>query len=438
MDVNKYDFDREIKNEEIEQGMTTYAKIISWISPNSKVLEFGPYKGRMTRYITGELGCEVYVVEKNETAFEGVKKYAADGICGDIEDYEWLEQWKHQKFDYVIFADVLEHLSDPVTVIKKVKEVITDEGAILMSVPNIAHADVISNLLQDRFHYTSVGLLDSTHIHFFSRESIRDMVNEAGLFLACEDATTMSPYHTEQGGFIENKDFGLLEQIIKYHPTAEVYQYVCKLMKKESVEQISYVNQTIYNKDYTPDTIRLYYDTGDGFTEAQYMIIPRECVANNVLKYRAQLPKGCVGIRFDPVDLQKCVVKDLEVLVDSKPRITYNVNGIRCGRTDLFLKDDPQIFIPIEKEERIIDISASIYILSFGNLSYINDFLCEQQRCNEKLQDEIVSLNKEKNLLEIQRTEYQETIATLEKEKAQLVDELNKYKEEKNDEKKEE
>ncbi|MBM6799163.1 class I SAM-dependent methyltransferase, partial [Coprobacillus cateniformis] len=88
-------------------------ELVKNIKPNSVVLEFGPSTGRLTRYIKEELKCDIYIVEIDPEAFEISRQYANDGICDDIETYSWKVMASHKVFDYVIFADVLEHLKNP-------------------------------------------------------------------------------------------------------------------------------------------------------------------------------------------------------------------------------------------------------------------------------------------------------------------------------------
>ncbi|WP_208920874.1 class I SAM-dependent methyltransferase, partial [Enterococcus cecorum] len=97
---------------------TSLGKIVKQIKPHSNVLEFGPGNGRMTRYLIDVLHCEVSIVEFDKELFDFVMTFAKDGVYGNIEDYHWVEKFKGQKYDAVVFADVLEHLTNPEEVLK--------------------------------------------------------------------------------------------------------------------------------------------------------------------------------------------------------------------------------------------------------------------------------------------------------------------------------
>ena len=85
-----------------------------------------------------------------------------------------------ESLDYVIAADVLEHLRDPEAVIRRIHPLLKDGGCILGSVPNLMHISVMKQLLHGDFSYTETGLLDRTHIHFFTYNELLRMFGSAG------------------------------------------------------------------------------------------------------------------------------------------------------------------------------------------------------------------------------------------------------------------
>ncbi len=104
--------------------------------------------------------------------------YLADITCGDIETMQI--PYKHYSFDYIIFGDVLEHLRDPEKVLVKMKEYLKPDGKVIASIPNLMNISVIAPLLRGYFTYRSEGLLDRTHIHFFTQHEIVEMFKRCG------------------------------------------------------------------------------------------------------------------------------------------------------------------------------------------------------------------------------------------------------------------
>jgi hypothetical protein len=87
---------------------------------------------------------------------------------------------KVQFFDYVIFGDVLEHLYDPRKVLKTIAFYLKEDGNVLASIPNAMHYSLIRDLLNGFWTYTDRGLLDRTHIRFFTFHEICKMFKETG------------------------------------------------------------------------------------------------------------------------------------------------------------------------------------------------------------------------------------------------------------------
>ena len=123
----KYDFDLAL-----DQNTST-GKIIAHIKDGSRVLEFGPGNGRVTRYLTEVKQCRVSIVEFDKELYIEVMKFADDGFLGNIEDFEWCEYFSDQVFDVIIFADVLEHLQDPLKVLECSKKCLKSDGVFLVS-----------------------------------------------------------------------------------------------------------------------------------------------------------------------------------------------------------------------------------------------------------------------------------------------------------------
>jgi SAM-dependent methyltransferase len=82
--------------------------------------------------------------------------------------------------DCVIFADVLEHLVDPWRTARKYRDLLRPGGTVVASIPNVAHRSVLGGLLRHRWDYDVQGILDRTHLRFFTRETALEMFEQAG------------------------------------------------------------------------------------------------------------------------------------------------------------------------------------------------------------------------------------------------------------------
>ncbi len=100
-------------------------------------------------------------------------------IAGDVT--QSIDLFPDNYFDCIVCNDSLEHLNDPFTFLKQIKTKLSRTGVIVSSIPNIRYYKVLSNLLfKKQFHYEDAGILDRTHLRFFTKNSIRDMYEDLG------------------------------------------------------------------------------------------------------------------------------------------------------------------------------------------------------------------------------------------------------------------
>jgi SAM-dependent methyltransferase len=112
-------------------------------------------------------------------------------VLVDVVDWDRVEQLLgDERFDTIVFADVLEHLPDPVEALRRYRRLLAPGGKILVSVPNVAVWNVRLGLLLGRFRYTATGTLDRTHLRFFTRANLLRALREADL---CVDALDINP-----------------------------------------------------------------------------------------------------------------------------------------------------------------------------------------------------------------------------------------------------
>ena len=123
----------------------------------------------------------LYGLEHAKKASQSSQKILKLLQC-NIEDMALIKRkLKSQKFDIIIFSDVLEHLYDPVGVIKSYQSLLKKDGTIVVSVPNIANIFSRIALLFGYFNYSETGVMDKTHIRFFNRKNLKQLAKESDL-----------------------------------------------------------------------------------------------------------------------------------------------------------------------------------------------------------------------------------------------------------------
>jgi 2-polyprenyl-3-methyl-5-hydroxy-6-metoxy-1,4-benzoquinol methylase len=123
-----------------------------------------------------KLGNRVTGVESSPDAVKVARARIAEVIEADLQQFS-----TDRKFDVIIFADVLEHLAWPIGVLRKYAAMLKDGGSVIVSLPNVGLWSVRLALLSGRFHYDDTGVLDRTHLRFFTRSSAVEMLRAAGL-----------------------------------------------------------------------------------------------------------------------------------------------------------------------------------------------------------------------------------------------------------------
>jgi 2-polyprenyl-3-methyl-5-hydroxy-6-metoxy-1,4-benzoquinol methylase len=152
---------------------------IGRVPANCNVLDLGLADGSVAALLK-EMGCRVWGVELDPVAAEAARKVCEEVVVADLNTLDLADQFGSQRFDVVLMLDVLEHLSDPVTVLQRVKAVLDRRGWGIISLPNVAHLSVRLSLLNGDFNYTDVGLLDRTHLRFFDRAGVDELLDRAG------------------------------------------------------------------------------------------------------------------------------------------------------------------------------------------------------------------------------------------------------------------
>lgn len=197
------------------------------------MLELGASVGLMTE-IMHKWGIAVTAVEIDPTAKELLHRSATQVLIGDLDDPQTLEPLGAARFDVVLASDVLEHLKDPLRCLKQAAQFVEADGRVILSIPNFAHGDIRLSLLAGTFEYADMGLLDRTHIKFFTRRSLENLIAAAGLVPVTWHRTERAIGESEIPVPPELVDWG--RQALANDPEADTYQWLveCKLRDTQS------------------------------------------------------------------------------------------------------------------------------------------------------------------------------------------------------------
>lgn len=241
----------------------SFGKILSQVAPDSVVLECGCATGYMTKYMKEKLNCDVYIVEIEREAFEIAKKYAKDGICADLTKDDWCEKFAGKQFDCIMMCDVLEHVGDPKALLQKVVPFLKRDGQLLVSLPNVAHNDILMRMFEGHWDYQERGLLDSTHIRFWGIENIDQLFAESGLGITVFDATQLPTGGTEQYWDKECRVAPEFLAALRKRWGGEFYQFILSAQHMEYIEENKIETRWVIPKKTVKSDLPLIWEASD-------------------------------------------------------------------------------------------------------------------------------------------------------------------------------
>jgi 2-polyprenyl-3-methyl-5-hydroxy-6-metoxy-1,4-benzoquinol methylase len=217
----------------VDPRMMNHAAVraASMMKKHGVILDVGCASGDIGRYFAEKLGATLYGFEYNQQSIEHAKstKVYQDVLAVNLNDFDLTEYSQfYQYFDHIYCGDILEHVYDPWEVLKKLSNFLAKEGSLLVSVPNIAHCTVSANLLNNEFSYADCGILDKTHIRWFTWKSMAELFAEAGLRVIQSTATFRIPCEYDVR-HMPKRILRLLPRIFEADKHALVLQYISEL-----------------------------------------------------------------------------------------------------------------------------------------------------------------------------------------------------------------
>ncbi|NOK07206.1 methyltransferase domain-containing protein, partial [Myxococcus xanthus] len=142
------------------------------------LLDLGCGSGALGQYLAETRGAVSDGVTWSEAEAAHARPHYRRVAVEDLETCDLVTLFTGQRYDYIVCADVLEHLRRPEQILDQCRELLAPEGRLLISVPNAGYCGLVAELLQGEFRYREEGLLDRTHLRFFTRRSLARFLGE--------------------------------------------------------------------------------------------------------------------------------------------------------------------------------------------------------------------------------------------------------------------
>ena len=172
-------YDREIDSSE----RTSLSVLTSHIAPGARVLDLGCGSGAIGRYLAQRDGAGTTVIDgltiSADEARLAAPHYRRVEVA-DLDNARLSDLFPAQGYDAIVCADVLEHIRQSPRVLAECRQLLAPEGRLLLSIPNAGYAGLVAELMAGEFRYRQEGLLDETHVRFFTRRTLMRFLGENG------------------------------------------------------------------------------------------------------------------------------------------------------------------------------------------------------------------------------------------------------------------
>jgi O-antigen biosynthesis protein len=211
----------------LNDGNSSHALILELVGTGKRVLDVGCATGYLAKVLAGR-GCEVVGIEVDPDAARRAGEFCEKVLVGDVEKMDLESQLEGDAFDVIVFGDVLEHLKYPARALERLGPFLREEGYVVASIPNVAHGSVrLALLLRGEFRYRRLGLMDDTHLRFFTRESVEQLLEDTGFLITSLMRTMRGIFDTE----VEVNREAVPEEVLRAvqrDPEALTYQFVVR------------------------------------------------------------------------------------------------------------------------------------------------------------------------------------------------------------------
>jgi SAM-dependent methyltransferase/predicted nucleic acid-binding Zn-ribbon protein len=214
--------------------------MLDMVGVGKRVLELGCSNGYMSRLLK-QRNCQVTGVEIDPLAAAEARSFCEEVIVADLDSRPLVDLLPGTPFDAAVFGDVLEHLRDPWRVLDEARAFLPSGSFAVLSIPNVAHGSVRLALLRGSFDYQPQGLLDSTHLRFFTLRSVRELCMRSGYRIEEIRRTKAELFAaTDLLPALDPNDFDpdLIAQV-RSDPEHDTVQFIVKAVPLSDEERIS-------------------------------------------------------------------------------------------------------------------------------------------------------------------------------------------------------
>ncbi|MGE8318174.1 MAG: methyltransferase domain-containing protein [Comamonas sp.] len=290
------------------QQRTSLSVLAGKIPPGARVLDLGCGPGVLGRHLRDSKGCTVDGVTFSAEEAALATPHYRDVAVADLERLNLAEAFALRQYDCIVCADVLEHLRQPERLLADCRDLLAPGGQILVSIPNAAYCGLLMELMQGELRYREEGLLDATHLRFFTRQSL--------LRLLADEQWSVESLETidrplDESEFARTTADSLPPAVMRYllaQPDALAYQFICSVRPASDPAAAQASALLLINSETGPAqasfTSNLYWADADQFGEER-KLTAKGAIGKLHQSIRFALPRfeaAAPALRWDPAD----------------------------------------------------------------------------------------------------------------------------------------
>lgn len=282
---------------------TSLSVLASHIPPRSVVLDLGCGSGALGEYLKKNSDCETDGVTLSLAEATHAQKHYRRVEVANLETTDLASLFSGQSYDTIVCADVLEHLRQPERVLSACRRLLRPQGKLLLSVPNAAYCGLIAELMQGEFKYREEGLLDTTHVRFFTRKSLSRFMTDNQWTLEPLEAITRPVPDSEFNVAFDQLPPAVTRYLLA-NTDALAYQFIGTARPADANSAQSKLQPGFEPAAHALFTAQLYLGREGAYNEEE-KITARGAMGNGRQTLAFDLPhpdSGITELRLDPAD----------------------------------------------------------------------------------------------------------------------------------------
>ena len=274
------------------------------IAPGQTLLDLGMGTGGLGQYLSQHHALVADGVTLNQAEADIARQWYRQALVADLDAADLKALFGGQRYDVIVCADVLEHLKEPQNVLQQCKALLAPGGRLITSVPNAGYCGLVAELISGDFRYRPEGLLDNTHLRFFTRRSLQRFFDESGW-----STTSVATTRRELLASEFKAEFDALPPAVARHllalPDALTYQFISVLQAADvGVQAIKTLTSPTSPVTHALFSAQLYVAVDGHFDEATKQVTSGQIgVAQQALHFDIPPCNSTYSqIRLDPAD----------------------------------------------------------------------------------------------------------------------------------------